>query len=68
MKTMNMFRVGITPPQNRFSLIFCLVSLCHYYYYYVFLKKRLWWWDSKPEHVYDLHEQEEIKLLKTERN
>ena len=31
-------------------------------------EKRLWWWDSNPEHIYDFYEQEDIKLLKTERN
>ena len=29
---------------------------------------RLWWWDSNPEHVYEFHEQENIILIKTQRN
>ena len=32
------------------------------------LGKRLWWWNSNPEHVYDFHKQEDIKLLNTHRN
>ena len=32
------------------------------------MKNRLWWWDSNPEHVYDFYEQEDIKLIKTDRN
>ena len=70
MKIINIFRIGITPPQPLlfFSLIFCLIYLCFYFYYYVFLKKRLYLWDSKPKHVYDFHEQEDIKSLKTKRN
>ena len=32
------------------------------------MENRLWWWDSNPEHAYDFHEQEDIKLMKTERN
>ena len=70
MKIINMVRVGITPPQPLFffSLIFCFISLCYYYYYYVFLKKRLCLWDSNSKHVYDFHEQEDIKLLKIGRN
>ena len=69
MKIINMFRVGITPPQPLFffSLIVFGLSL-FYYYYYVFLGKRLCWWYSKPKYIYYVYEQEDIKLLKTERN
>ena len=28
----------------------------------------LWWQGFNPEHVYDFHEKEDIKLIKTERN
>ena len=31
------------------------------------MENRLWWWDFNPENVYAFHEQEDIKLLKTER-
>ena len=27
-----------------------------------------WWWIFNPEHVYDFYEQEDIKLIKIERN
>ena len=69
-KNINMFRVGIKPPQHIlfFSLNFCLIYLYFNFYYHVLLKKRLCLWDSNPEHVHDFHEQEDIKLLKTERN
>ena len=69
MKIINMFRVGITPPQPLFlfSLIFCFIYLCFYYYYYFFLEKRLCVWDSNPKHVHNFHEQEHLKLLKTDR-
>ena len=61
MKPRNMFRVGIPPTQPLFP-IFCLDFFLDYYYYYVFLEKRLWWWDYNPEHVYDFHEQDDIKF------
>ena len=69
-KIINMFRVGITPPQPLFFffLISCLFYIFYYYYYYIFLGKRLCLWHSNPRGVHDSHEQEDIKLLKIERN
>ena len=67
MKIISIFKVGITPPQPLLCspLIICLDSICYYYYYYyVFLENRLWWRGSNPEHVYDFHKQDDLKLLK----
>ena len=47
-------------------LIFCF-STCLLLLLLCLPGKRLWCWDSKPEHVYDFHEREYIKLIKAER-
>ena len=69
MTIINMFRVGIQPPQPLFFTPYFLFGISLFLLPLLCIPgKEVRWWYSNHEHVYDFHELGGIKLLKTERN